>query len=111
MSIVIIMKFSWLDENDSDIRSVLKTFPWVISCVIIFLGFILVSTILSGSVTMRDGYSPIHFKMVEIPFQQNPVFYISIVALEALLVGLCVAYWWIRLRIRARLLREDRKAL
>ena len=103
------MKFEFLDENDEDIRSVLKTFPWVGIGFTVFIGYIFADTILSQAVKMRDGYSPIFFEIEAYSVEQHPVFFIAILLLEATVLASCAAYAFIRISIRRRLMREDNR--
>ena len=101
------MKFSWLDEQDKDIRWFLKTWPAVAPIFILFFGFILYMTINDQAVSMRDGHSPIHFDIEYFTFKDNPIFFVSVVLFESAIVILSSAYIIIRLKIRARIYRED----
>ncbi|MBL4803473.1 MAG: hypothetical protein JKY71_01285 [Alphaproteobacteria bacterium] len=102
------MKFDFIDENDEDIRSVLKTFPWGGIGFTVFIGYIFVDTLLSQVVKMRDGYSPITFEIESLSVEQHPAFFITILLLEAVILACCVAYVSIRISIRRRLMREDK---
>ena len=103
------MKFHFLDETDSDIRDVLKTTPWVGIAFSVFIGYIFFETLLSSSVSMRDGYSPIFFEVKTFSFDQHPVLFVAVTLLEAVIFGACLAYVYCRLAIKRRLVKEDRQ--
>ena len=93
---------------DADTRKLWKTFPWIGIGFTVFMGFLSIRSILSGSIRFEDSKS--HEGPKYVSLEDNPFAYSMILLLLVAFSAAGLTYCVFRIRRRNRFRREDKES-